>query len=197
MLGSQTCSSLACSLKAAGIGLSGLLRGTVIGASTHESGVPAHASALDWGSTLVQHRCATKKAGGSAKQNVGSHPKNLGMKMCAGELAFPGMILVRQRGTKFYPGNNVEIGRDHTLFATGIGVVRVSSHTTQHGKERRVVSLEPLPIPASVSTEELVRRRADIKRAMLAGGKPLEPALHFKLPTKPDGQLTWMGASGQ
>ncbi len=197
MLGSQACSSLALTLNTAGVGLSGLLRVAVIGASTHGSGVPEHASALAWGSALVQHRCATKKAGGSAKQNVGSHPKNLGMKMCAGELAFPGMILVRQRGTKFYPGDKVEIGRDHTLFATGIGIVRVSSHTTQHGKERRVVRLDPLPTPASVSTEELVRRRGDIKRAMLAGGKPLEPALHFKLPTKPNGQLTWMGASGQ
>ncbi|KXZ55442.1 hypothetical protein GPECTOR_3g91 [Gonium pectorale] len=67
------------------------------------------------------------------------------MKMSDGELAFPGMIIVRQRGTKFHPGLNVGLGRDHTLFATGVGIVRVTEQPGMAGRQRRVVHVEPLP----------------------------------------------------
>jgi ribosomal protein L27 len=66
-------------------------------------------------STLGATRSATKKAGGSASQKKASKPKNLGVKMFGGELIFPGQIIVRQRGTKFHPGERVGMGRDHTV----------------------------------------------------------------------------------
>ncbi|GIX15042.1 MAG: 50S ribosomal protein L27 [Paracoccaceae bacterium] len=60
---------------------------------------------------------AHKKAGGSSRNGRDSAGRRLGVKKFGGELVLPGNILVRQRGTKFWPGANVGIGRDHTLFA--------------------------------------------------------------------------------
>jgi large subunit ribosomal protein L27 len=69
---------------------------------------------------------ATKKAGGSSRNGRDSAGQRLGVKKFGGEQVRPGMILVRQRGTKFYPGTNVEMGRDHTLFAVAPGRVEFS-----------------------------------------------------------------------
>ena len=66
---------------------------------------------------------ATKKAGGSSRNGRDSAGRRLGVKKYGGELVKPGNILVRQRGTKFYPGENVGIGKDHTLFALKEGKV--------------------------------------------------------------------------
>lgn len=66
---------------------------------------------------------ATKKAGGSAKNLTDSNPKYLGVKLFAGQKAQPGSIIVRQRGTKFMPGKNVSLGKDHTIFSLVNGVV--------------------------------------------------------------------------
>ncbi|HFC10856.1 LSU ribosomal protein L27p [hydrothermal vent metagenome] len=66
---------------------------------------------------------AHTKAGGSAKNLRDSNPKYLGTKLYAGEKARPGMIIVRQRGTKIEAGKNVKVGRDHTLFAVAEGTV--------------------------------------------------------------------------
>ena len=60
---------------------------------------------------------AHKKAGGSSKNGRDSESKRLGGKKFGGESVVPGNIIVRQRGTKYHPGANVGIGRDHTLFA--------------------------------------------------------------------------------
>jgi large subunit ribosomal protein L27 len=60
---------------------------------------------------------AHKKAGGSTRNGRDSNPKYLGVKRFGGELVRAGNILVRQRGTKFYPGRNVGMGRDYTLYA--------------------------------------------------------------------------------
>ena len=60
---------------------------------------------------------AHKKAGGSSRNGRDSAGRRLGVKKFGGELAIAGNILVRQRGTKFYPGKNVGMGTDHTLFA--------------------------------------------------------------------------------
>ena len=60
---------------------------------------------------------AQKKGGGSTRNGRDSKPKMLGVKAFGGELISAGSIIVRQRGTKFHPGNNVGIGVDHTLFA--------------------------------------------------------------------------------
>ena len=60
---------------------------------------------------------AQKKGGGSTRNGRDSKPKMLGVKKFGGELIGAGAIIVRQRGTKFHPGTNVGIGKDHTLFA--------------------------------------------------------------------------------
>ncbi len=66
---------------------------------------------------------AHKKSGGSSKNGRDSNPKYLGVKKYGGEHVIPGNILVRQRGTKTYPGLNVGMGKDHTLFAKVEGKV--------------------------------------------------------------------------
>ena len=73
---------------------------------------------------------AHKKAGGSSRNGRDSAGRRLGVKKYGGEVVQPGMILVRQRGTKFFPGLNVGMGKDHTLFATSPGSVsfRMSRH---------------------------------------------------------------------
>ncbi|CAB1277516.1 50S ribosomal protein L27 [Candidatus Nitrosacidococcus tergens] len=67
---------------------------------------------------------AHKKAGGSSRNGRDSESKRLGVKKYGGEQVLAGNILVRQRGTKFHPGDNVGLGRDHTLFATVSGKVQ-------------------------------------------------------------------------
>jgi len=66
---------------------------------------------------------AHKKAGGSTRNGRDSESKRLGVKKFGGEAVLAGNIIVRQRGTRFHPGENVGLGRDHTLFAKTDGVV--------------------------------------------------------------------------
>lgn len=66
---------------------------------------------------------AHKKAGGSSRNGRDSAGRRLGVKLFGGQKAKGGAIIVRQRGTKYYPGQNVGIGKDHTLFSTVDGVV--------------------------------------------------------------------------
>ncbi len=66
---------------------------------------------------------AHKKAGGSSRNGRDSHSERLGVKKFGNEMVVSGNILVRQRGTKFFAGENVGLGRDHTLFATANGQV--------------------------------------------------------------------------
>jgi large subunit ribosomal protein L27 len=70
---------------------------------------------------------AHKKAGGSSRNGRDSAGKRLGVKKFGGEHVIPGNIIIRQRGTRWHPGNNVGIGRDHTLFALVEGQVRFGS----------------------------------------------------------------------
>ena len=81
---------------------------------------------------------AHKKGQGASRNGRDSNPKWLGVKRYAGESVLPGNILLRQRGTKIYPGTNVGMGRDHTLFAKFSGIVRFE---TRSG--RRTVSVYP------------------------------------------------------
>jgi large subunit ribosomal protein L27 len=67
---------------------------------------------------------AHKKGGGSSRNNRDSNAQRLGVKRFGGQQVLAGNILVRQRGTRFYPGLNVGIGKDDTLFATEAGVVK-------------------------------------------------------------------------
>jgi large subunit ribosomal protein L27 len=70
---------------------------------------------------------AHKKAGGSSRNGRDSAGKRLGVKKFGGERVIPGNIIVRQRGTRWHPGRNVGLGRDHTLFALVEGTVRFGS----------------------------------------------------------------------
>jgi len=72
---------------------------------------------------------AHKKGGGSTHCGRDSHPKHLGVKKFAGEEVRAGNILVRQRGTRIRPGDNVGVGKDHTLFALKDGVVKYEPAT--------------------------------------------------------------------
>ncbi|MHA1559009.1 MAG: 50S ribosomal protein L27 [Alphaproteobacteria bacterium] len=70
---------------------------------------------------------ATKKAGGSSRNGRDSKGRRLGVKRSGGQLVRKGMIIIRQRGTKFHPGQNVGIGKDHTIFSLVDGAVRFSN----------------------------------------------------------------------
>lgn len=82
---------------------------------------------------------AHRKAGGSAKSLRDSNPKYLGTKLYDGQQASAGSVIVRQRGTKILPGDNVGIGKDHTLFALKDGVVKFTTKRTAKftGKTRK------------------------------------------------------------
>ncbi len=67
---------------------------------------------------------AHKKSGGSSRNGRDSDGRRLGVKKYGGEAVVPGNIIVRQRGTKFWPGANVGMGKDHTLFAVADGAVK-------------------------------------------------------------------------
>jgi large subunit ribosomal protein L27 len=82
---------------------------------------------------------AHKKGQGSSRNGRDSQPKMLGVKRFAGQFVTGGSIIVRQRGTKFYPGVNVGIGRDHTLYAKVAGIVNF----TDKGARGRFVSVTP------------------------------------------------------
>jgi len=77
---------------------------------------------------------ATKKGGGSSKNNRDSNAQRLGVKASNGEAVTAGSIIVRQRGTKILAGNNVGIGTDHTLFALTDGTVSFSTTTGNRTK---------------------------------------------------------------
>ncbi len=83
---------------------------------------------------------AHKKAGGSSRNGRDSAGRRLGVKKFGGEAVIPGNILVRQRGTKWHPGDNVGMGKDHTLFALTEG--RVSFATKAN--KRTYVSVMPI-----------------------------------------------------
>lgn len=83
---------------------------------------------------------AHKKAGGSTKNGRDSESKRLGVKVFGGQEINAGSIIVRQRGTKFHAGNNVGMGKDHTLFATAQGVVQFVTKGPHNRKYAEVVT---------------------------------------------------------
>lgn len=84
---------------------------------------------------------AHKKAGGSSRNGRDSHSKRLGVKRYGGELISAGSIIIRQRGTQVHPGENVGIGKDHTLFAKVAGKV---SFSIKGALKRKVASVIPV-----------------------------------------------------
>jgi large subunit ribosomal protein L27 len=85
---------------------------------------------------------AHKKAGGSTRNGRDSNPKYLGVKRYGGESVLAGNILVRQRGTRFHAGENVGVGRDHTLFALAEGKVEFKQRGLPKRKFVSVVTEE-------------------------------------------------------
>jgi large subunit ribosomal protein L27 len=83
---------------------------------------------------------AHKKAGGSSRNGRDSQAKRLGVKVFGGEAISAGAIIVRQRGTKFHPGENVGVGRDHTLFALVDGTVNFA---VRGPNDRQTVTVVP------------------------------------------------------
>ena len=99
---------------------------------------------------------AHKKGGGSSKNGRDSQAKRLGVKRSAGQYVTAGNIIVRQRGTKFYPGNNVGLGKDYTIFATADGVVNFE---TKHGGKKYINVVEAKKV------EKKVEKKAAPKKA--------------------------------
>lgn len=83
---------------------------------------------------------AHKKAGGSSRNGRDSEGRRLGVKKAGGQAVIPGNIIIRQRGTKYYPGANVGMGKDHTLFALTEGKVEFR----RKRDDRMYVSVAPL-----------------------------------------------------
>lgn len=82
---------------------------------------------------------AHKKGGGSTKNGRDSNSKRLGVKRADGQFVLAGNIIVRQRGTRIYPGANVGLGKDYTLYALADGVVKFA----RDGRGRKVVTIQP------------------------------------------------------
>ncbi|KAJ8543757.1 hypothetical protein K7X08_025375 [Anisodus acutangulus] len=125
------------------------------------TGTPTYSAASDVsgnGLGLMFKRWATKKTAGSTKNGRDSKPKNLGVKKFGGERVIPGNIIVRQRGTRFHPGNYVGIGKDHTLYALKEGCVKFEHHKLSG---RKWVHVEPKdghvlhPVYSSAAAPEL------------------------------------------
>ncbi len=93
---------------------------------------------------------AHKKGVGSSRNGRDSKPKMLGVKRYQGELVKSGNIIVRQRGTEFKPGENVGLGRDHTIFATAPGIVKFEWDS----KDKQRISV--YPVPATVESAPTV-----------------------------------------
>ncbi|MFM1918414.1 MAG: hypothetical protein RLZZ303_48 [Candidatus Hydrogenedentota bacterium] len=87
---------------------------------------------------------AHKKAGGSSRNGRDSNAQRLGVKRYGGQVVKAGNILVRQRGSEFFPGNNVGMGTDYTLFAKADGVVQFRWVR----KDRRVIDVVPVAAAA-------------------------------------------------
>ncbi len=88
---------------------------------------------------------AHKKAGGSSRNGRESHSKRLGVKKFGGEEVVAGNIICRQRGTKWHPGRNVGMGKDHTIFAKVAGHVRYDAKAAG----RIYISVEPVKLDAA------------------------------------------------
>ncbi len=105
---------------------------------------------------------AHKKGGGSSRNGRDSNAKRLGVKRHSGEVVLAGSILVRQRGTRILAGENVGVGRDHTLFALRSGTVAYD-HT---GHDRTRANVRAMPV---LRIGEMIEDVAQAERAEAAG----------------------------
>ncbi len=119
---------------------------------------------------------AHKKGVGSSKNGRESESKRLGVKIFGGQAAIAGNIIIRQRGTKHHPGNNVGIGKDHTLFALTDGLVKF----TKKRDNRSFVSIVPFEVETQPtkgkSPEKEVAVKKTVKRAEAPAAEKKAPA---------------------
>ncbi|KAI4387915.1 hypothetical protein MLD38_000301 [Melastoma candidum] len=99
--------------------------------------------------------CAHKKGAGSTKNGRDSAGKRLGVKIYGDQVAKPGAIIVRQRGTKFHPGKNVGLGKDHTIFALIDGLVKFE----KYGPDKKKVSVYPQEVQPENPNSYRARKR--------------------------------------
>ena len=131
---------------------------------------------------------AHKKAGGSSRNGRDSESKRLGVKRFGGELVTAGNIIVRQRGTKFHPGTNIGLGRDHTLFALSNGYVKF--HVGQRGRSLvSIVDENPNTLPSSAkkigAPTASAKAAAAVAVASAAVSKKAAPKAEKKAAAKP------------
>jgi len=127
-------------------------------------------------SALGSVRTATKRAGGTVHNHGGSPGKRLGVKKFSDQAVVPGNIIVRQRGTQFHPGQNVGIGRDHTIYALTPGFVRFYKQKWLRG-ERKFVGVvlhrgEKLPRDEAAQGRDRYFGLVDLNAA--ANSRPIE-----------------------
>jgi large subunit ribosomal protein L27 len=109
----------------------------------------------------IQVRFASKKSGGSTSNGRTSNPHFMGLKLQHNAKAKQGSILVRQRGTKFHPGENVGMGRDFTLFALKPGVVSIHYDIE---RQRNYISVDGKDVLPKSKVKEQLRSMVDIEK---------------------------------
>ncbi|CAL5325427.1 unnamed protein product [Camellia sinensis] len=102
---------------------------------------------------------AHKKGAGSTKNGRDSRGKRLGVKIYGDQVAKPGAIIIRQRGTKFHPGNNVGLGKDHTIFSLIDGLVKFE----KFGPDRKKVSVYPREVQPENPNSYRARKRESFR----------------------------------
>lgn len=132
---------------------------------------------------------AHKKAAGSSRNGRESASQRLGVKLFGGQIAIPGNILVRQRGTTFHPGENVGMGKDHTIFSKIEGVV---SFTTKR-KNRKYISVlpieamaeeKPVIVKATKAEPKIAKAKAKVEKTEAKAKETKAPAKAKKAPAK-------------
>jgi large subunit ribosomal protein L27 len=111
---------------------------------------------------------AHKKGVGSSKNGRESESKRLGVKIFGGQAAIAGNIIIRQRGTKHHPGNNVGIGKDHTLYALTDGLVKF----TKKRNNRSFVSVMPFDVETEETKGKSVEKKAATKKTVAKAEAP-------------------------
>lgn len=154
--------------RAASSASGGVLPATIPSSSSSSSGASLLSLLPAW--SLLPQRSATKKAMGSSQNGRDSQPKHLGVKRSGGQPVTAGNIIVRQRGTRFFPGDFVGMGKDHTLFALQDGRVRFE---TNAATRRKFVHVDPkggAPVhPAFDNLKEMLAGLEEKKRTIMAG----------------------------
>ena len=143
-----------------------LLRVGALAAVSPSLGAPASLSVGSPSSlaAALGLRFASKKAGGSSTNGRDSQPKYLGMKRAVGQFVRAGNILRRQRGTQLYPGENVFMGRDHTLHAAIDGMLAIQPRALTKPGRRELVVLPVSEFERQYEMERIARRVAGPER---------------------------------